>query len=294
MDPMASSKTIQPPEAKPVIGDRSASALSALERVLRHDRAILVVAIAVIATLAWTYLLFGASTSMSPFTMSTWRFPLPAIPAVTTSEWTPAYAILMLLMWWTMMIAMMLPSATPLVLLHARVTRQNRFRQDRRLTLGHSGIFLAGYLLVWLGFSGVATALQWRLEAFGLLDGMTMWSSSTQFSAGFLIAAGLYQLTPFKAICLRYCRSPIVYLSSHWREGNLGALRMGLAHGAFCLGCCWLLMSLLFVGGAMNLVWIAGLSIVVLIEKLVPAGQWLGRFFGVLLLIAGISLSLTV
>jgi predicted metal-binding membrane protein len=114
-----------------------------------------------------------------------------------------------------------------------------------------------------------------------------MWSANRWLSAGLLIAAGIYQLTPLKRVCLSHCRSPVHYLSAHWRQGHFGALRMGITHGTYCLGCCWLLMALLFVGGAMNLLWIAGLSVVVLTEKLVPAGLWIGRALGLLLLAAG-------
>lgn len=225
---------------------------------------------------------------MSTFAMTSWRFPLPAEESGAGTAWDLAHATLMLLMWWTMMIAMMLPSAAPFILLHARVTARAMGGPESRRDLGSSMIFLSGYLLVWLGFSVLATAIQWVLEASGLLDGIFMWSRNAWLSGCLLIATGLYQLTPIKAVCLSHCRSPVTYLSSHWKNGSLGALAMGLAHGAYCLGCCWLLMALLFVGGAMNLVWIAGLSIIVLIEKLAPAGLHLGRTLGMLLVAVGI------
>jgi predicted metal-binding membrane protein len=184
-------------------------------------------------------------------------------------------------MWWVMMIAMMLPSAVPFVLIHARVA--GRAGEPASL----SGAFLVGYLSNWLAFSVIAAGLQWVLEMTGLMHAAMMWSANRWLSAGLLICAGLYQLTPAKSVCLSHCRSPVHYLSSHWRAGHLGALRMGITHGTYCLGCCWLLMALLFVGGAMNLLWIAGLSIVVLIEKLIPAGVWFSRLLGAALIAAG-------
>lgn len=286
MDPTASSRTTGLPDrpSPDVVSLRSGRFLGWL----RHDRAILVAAIAVIAALAWAHLLRGAGTGMSTFAMTSWRFPLPAEESGAGTAWDLAHATLMLLMWWTMMIAMMLPSAAPFILLHARVTARAMGGPEPRRDLGSSMIFLSGYLLVWLGFSVLATAIQWVLEASGLLDGIFMWSRNAWLSGCLLIATGLYQLTPIKAVCLSHCRSPVTYLSSHWKNGSLGALAMGLAHGAYCLGCCWLLMALLFVGGAMNLVWIAGLSIIVLIEKLAPAGLHLGRTLGMLLVAVGI------
>jgi predicted metal-binding membrane protein len=236
-------------------------------------------ALVVIVALSWLYLLTGAGTGMNPFAMTAW---LPRFdPASAASGWTPTYAALMALMWWAMMIAMMLPSATPFVLIHARVAE----RAQQPTTV--SAIFLVGYLLVWLVFSIAAAAAQWVLEASHLFDSAMMWSANRWLSAGLLIAAGIYQLTPLKRVCLSHCRSPVHYLSAHWRQGHFGALRMGITHGTYCLGCCWLLMALLFVGGAMNLLWIAGLSVVVLTEKLVPAGLWIGRALGLLLLAAG-------
>ena len=203
----------------------------------------------------------------------------------------------MLAMWWVMMIAMMVPSAAPMILLYARVSRHNQKAavQDPAdgPVLVPTAVFLAGYLLSWLLFSLVATALQWALEQAGLVHGMMMWSNSHTLSGVFLLAAGAYQLSPLKNTCLTHCRSPVSYLSAHWRKGRLGALRMGLAHGLYCVGCCWFLMLLLFVGGIMNLVWIAGLAIVVLLEKLMPQGGAIARIFGALMLASGAYLLLS-
>ncbi len=142
-----------------------------------------------------------------------------------------------------------------------------------------TGYFLAGYLLAWGGFSLAAVALQRLLEQTELLSAM-MHSTSALLGGGLLIVAGLWQLTPLKHACLRHCRSPVTYISSHWRRGRLGALRMGIGHGGFCLGCCWFLMVLLFYGGVMNLYWIIGLAVYVLIEKTLPVGQRLAVLIG--------------
>jgi predicted metal-binding membrane protein len=202
--------------------------------------------------------------------------------------WTPGYAVLMFFMWWIMMMAMMLPSAAPMILLFAMVNRKQR---EKGAPYVPTGIFAAGYVLVWGAFSLVAVGAQWGLERSGLMSS-TMASTSAMLGAGLLIGAGIYQLTPLKHACLRHCRSPIFFISHHWRPGDLGALRMGVAHGAFCTGCCWFLMALLFYGGVMNLYWIVGIALFVLLEKTIPAGHWLGRITGVLLIAWGGALML--
>ena len=173
--------------------------------------------------------------------------------------------------------------------LHARVARHG---QERGGASGRASTaaFVAGYLACWLGFSAIATLLQFGLERFGLLDGMMMWSTERWLTAGLLIGAGLYQLSPLKSVCLTQCRSPAEFLARHWRPGRLGAFRLGVRHGAYCLGCCWALMLLLFAAGIMNLLWIAGLSILVLLEKLAPFGAALTKPLAVLLLFAGAAL----
>jgi predicted metal-binding membrane protein len=193
-------------------------------------------------------------------------------------------------MWWVMMIAMMVPSAAPMILLYARVARPQEQRQRNSGSLAPTAAFAAGYLVCWLGFSAAATALQFALERRELVDGMMMWSTERWLTAGLLFAAGLYQLSPVKMACLAQCRSPAEFLARHWRPGRGGAFRMGVEHGTYCLGCCWALMLLLFAAGIMNLVWIAGLSILVLAEKVVPVGTALPRAIGVLLLIGAAAL----
>ena len=142
----------------------------------------------------------------------------------------------------------------------------NRKQRDKGAPYVPTGIFAAGYLLVWGAFSLVAVSTQWGLERSGLLSS-TMASTSVLLGAGLLIAAGIYQLTPLKHACLRHCRSPFAFVTQHWRPGDLGALRMGIEHGAFCTGCCWFLMALLFYGGIVNLYWIIGLAVYVLLER---------------------------
>lgn len=243
--------------------------------------------LAIIALLAWIYVLTGAGTGMSVRAMTVWAFPPPIMPAVSAG-WSIDFALLMLAMWWVMMVAMMVPSAAPVILLYARVTRHAQAKGQIETVIVPTAWFALGYLASWLAFSVAAVVLQWTLERLGLLHAMMMWSLDRWLSAGLLIAAGLYQLTPLKHMCLRHCRSPAGFLSQHWRKGQLGAFRMGLDHGVYCVGCCWFLMALLFAGGVMNLVWIAGLAIFVLIEKLAPHGQWIARTGGALCMGGGI------
>jgi predicted metal-binding membrane protein len=218
---------------------------------------------------------------------------------ISRVTWTHGYAFLMFSMWWLMMTAMMLPSAVPMVLLHAVVTRKGLARADlagpnapsHRLLLTTIA-FLAGYLAMWGALSLVAVVAQWALARGELLSAMMM-STSKFLSSGLLLAAGVWQLTPFKTACLRHCRSPISFLSTHWHPGVGGAFRMGMEHGVFCLGCCWLLMALLFYGGVMNLIWIIGLALLVLVEKVMPAGLAFGRVTGLLLSAWGVWLGFT-
>lgn len=198
-------------------------------------------------------------------------------------SWTPGYAAMVFMMWWIMMLAMMLPSASPTILLFAKINRKHR---DSGEPFVSAGTFTLGYILVWGLFSAIATALQWALAESALLS-MTMASTSNALSAMILITAGLWQVTPLKRACLRHCRSPFHFVVQGFPAGELGALRMGLEHGAFCLGCCWFLMILLFYAGVMNLIWIAGLAIFILIEKTAPAGEWIGMLAGVVLIAWG-------
>jgi predicted metal-binding membrane protein len=245
---------------------------SSLERVLRHDRLIVAVGLAGAVALAWVYLAADAGIDMSMAGM-----PMDPMP------WSTFHAALLFTMWWVMMIAMMVPSATPMVLLFTAIKRKQGASVSPAV---EAWVFLGGYLLIWASFSLVAVLAQRGLERAGLLD-MAMVSTSATLGGVILLVSGLYQFTPVKTACLRYCQSPVLFLSRYWRTGAAGALRMGLRHGGFCLGCCWFLMVLLFVAGVMNLAWIAAIALYVACEKLLPLGQRLSRAAGVALIVSG-------
>jgi predicted metal-binding membrane protein len=227
-------------------------------------------ALAGVTVLCWLYLFAEAADmrAMGDMTMA-----MPPKGAVDL--------VLLLVMWWIMMIGMMLPSAAPMILTFATVNARRRARAQPWVP---TALFAAGYVLAWGGFSIAATLAQWGLESAALVSPMAMSVTSTRLGGVLFLAAGLYQLTPLKHACLIACRSPFDFVINRWRHGAVGALRMGLEHGLSCLGCCWILMALLFVFGAMNLVWIAVLAIAVLVEKLLPFGEWTARIGGLLLM----------
>ncbi|MCZ6658599.1 MAG: DUF2182 domain-containing protein [Gammaproteobacteria bacterium] len=258
---------------------------TALETVVKQDRTILVAGLLAVIALSWLWLLLGAGMEMDAFEMTRQSEPVVALsvmpsPMIQFVEWTFGYALLMVFMWWVMMVAMMLPSASPMLLLFAIINRKQR---SRGRPFVPTGVFAAGYLIVWGLFSVIATLLQWALEGTGLLSSM-MVSTSALLGGCLLLAAGAWQLTPIKQACLRHCRSPIAFLSGNWRNGRGGAFLMGVRHGVYCLGCCGFIMGLLFYGGVMNLYWIIGLAVFVLIEKLTPAGHWISKAVGIGLL----------
>jgi predicted metal-binding membrane protein len=252
------------------------------ERILRYERTIVVLALLGLILMAWLYVLTGSGLDMNPFDMTTWRIPaLFSIEIPTESDIAPIWSLLtwtlVVLMWWIMMIAMMTPGAAPMVLLFARALRQRPGRDLSGSTAAAIPLFVLGYLAVWLAFSLAASLIQWALVYVGFVSEMMMWSTNGRLSGGILIAAGVYQLTPLKTACLARCRSPVQFLAANWRNGATGAFRMGIEHGAFCLGCCLFLMLLLFVGGVMNMVWIAGLTAYVALEKLTKWGTHFAR-----------------
>ena len=249
---------------------------SLVERALRYDRLLVIAGVLAVIVLSWTYLLAGAGTMQE---MDGMLMPMSSGP------WTAGRALVMLLMWTVMMAAMMLPSAAPMILFYAAIARG---RDTSGMPATSSGIFAAGYVAIWTAFSLAAVALQYGMERLALLSPM-METTSKTLAGGILIAAGLYQWSPLKKTCLQSCRSPLEFVLTHWRSGARGAFVMGLLHGVYCVGCCWMLMLLLFVGGIMNLGWIAGLAILVLAEKLAPAGHWIGRGAGLLLIGWGIA-----
>lgn len=223
------------------------------ERIALRSRAVSLAGLAALIVLAWLYLFLGAGMSaMAGMPVS------PSFGTVAT-------------MWWVMMVAMMMPAASPTILLYARVHRHSTGLEHRPPTAA----FLAGYLMAWLGFALIAAGLQTLL-----VSPMKMSLAGRDAAGALCILAGLYQISPFKDACLRHCRSPGSFISRHYRPGSLGALRLGMLHGSYCVGCCWLLMALLFVGGVMNLIWAAGLTLLVAAEKLLPGGLWLARIAG--------------
>ncbi|MCI0431006.1 MAG: DUF2182 domain-containing protein [Rhodospirillales bacterium] len=245
----------------------------AWQLVLERERRVTTAALALVAALAWAYLLLGAGTpemgGMDPDMV------------MTPAPWSADYAAAIFLMWWIMMAAMMLPSAAPVILLYDRVARRVE-GAGGKATLQ----FASGYLLIWGTFSLAAAAMHWGLDQSGLLT-MGMAAASSVLGGLVLVAAGLWQLTPIKHACLIRCQNPLHFLAHHWRRGRFAPLRMGLGHGLHCLGCCWVLMGLLLYGGIMNLAWIGGLALYILLEKTVPARHWLSRAAGWAMILAG-------
>ena len=248
----------------------------------RRDRAIVGATLVALTALAWGYVLWlAADVNMGGMDMSGFRMiptgmglMMPASSPWTTIEFAFAFA-----MWAVMMIGMMTPSSMPMILLYARVGRQAAVAGR---PLAATGWFAAGYLLIWIAFALAATLAQWALERVSLLT-PAMASATDMFGGIVLIAAGLYQWTPFKEVCLRQCQTPWLFIQRHggFRGGAPGSVALGIRHGLDCVGCCWALMALLFVGGVMNVIWIAAISFFVLIEKIVPAGRVISRIAGV-------------
>ena len=257
---------------------------ASLELILKRDRRTTLFGLALVITLAWSYVLSGAGMGMNALDMT--RMASHETMDMPQATWSLDYGVLMFVMWWVMMAAMMLPSAGPVILLAAELNRKSH---ANHAPYGSSGFFVAGYLLVWGVFSLVATIAQWGLTEIGLLSSM-MQSNDSRFAGALLIAVGIWQLTPIKRACLGHCRSPIMFLTKRRRKGNAGSVMMGMEHGAYCLGCCWVLMTLLFVGGVMNLYWIAGLAAYVLAEKALPFGHEIGRVAGLISVLLGSTL----
>lgn len=245
-----------------------------IEAALRNDRRVALGGLAAVVLLAWFYLWHSAA-GMGHASMTMAVMPRAADASALA---------LTFVMWAVMMVGMMLPSAAPAILLYGALVRKNGARGT---VLPGVWIFAGAYLLVWTGFSAVATLLQAALERASLLT-PAMAAASAGLGAFALVAAGLYQLTPLKQTCLRKCRTPLQFFVTRWRGGRVGAFRMGLEHGAYCVGCCWVLMLLLFVAGVMNLAWVALIAAFVFAEKLLPAGRLVSRSAGAVLILSGI------
>ena len=245
-----------------------------IEGLLGRDRWIVLSTLGLIVTGCWAYLLAGVDMSGMGHAMEGMHMP-----------WTLAHSAAMAAMWTSMMAAMMLPSATPMILLFAAVGRKTRAEGGPPAPVWLFGL---GYLLVWTGFALVAAGLQWALDRAMLLS-PDMALAARPLAGALLVLAGVYQLTPLKNACLRQCRSPMAFVMTRWRTGGGGALRMGSEHGLFCLGCCWCLMLLLFVGGVMNVVWIVALTLYVLAEKTLFRTPWLERAGAAALIVWGLA-----
>ncbi len=247
---------------------------SAIANGARHDRIIVMAAVAAATVVAWIYVAIQ-SQGMSD---------VSAAAQLQIKAWTTVDLVVLFVMWTIMMIGMMLPSAVPLILNFAAETRQDR--QETRVLAPTTALVL-GYVAVWTCFSVVATIAQWALHEAALISPM-MVSTSPVLSGTLLLAAGAYQLTPMQYNLLKRCRQPLEFLRLHWREGTGGAFVMGLEHGMYCLGCCFVLMGILFFGGVMNLLLLAAVTVFVLFEKALPFGNVAGLVSGPLMIAAGI------
>lgn len=231
----------------------------------KRDRITILSALVGVIVLAWAYVLYLWA-----------KMPMMNADApgaiMQLYPWTPVDFVFVYLMWAVMMVGMMLPGAVPMTLLYAGMVRK---AERQGSPMAPTGAFVAGYLALWSVFSVGATVVQWGLHAAAMLSPM-MVAKSHVVGAGILFVAGLYQLTPWKAACLDHCRTPANFIAEHWRPGISGAFRLGLHHGVFCLGCCWAMMGLLFVGGVMNVLWIVAITVFVFLEKVLPVGVWIG------------------
>lgn len=255
-----------------------AGAQLSVERLLSRQGLIAGLALAIVAALAWRWL---ATSGMPAMPMDE-----RGMGAMALNPWSGAYLGPAFVMWAIMMVAMMLPSAMPMILLHARIDRTARSGQR----LAHTALFTLAYLLVWTGFSAAAALAQALLIDVGLLSAASLAFGDRLLAATLLVGAALYQLSPAKAACLDQCRSPIHFIMHFWSPGALGALRLGLVHGLYCVGCCWGMMLLLFAAGVMNLAWIALLAAVVLIEKAAPPKWQANKLIAGFLLIGALAI----
>ncbi len=259
---------------------------------LKRDRLVIVAALLAISALAWFEVVRRARQMTGSLAMSGMADMSPAsmsMLAPALGSWTDAHFLTMFTMWVVMMVAMMTPTITPVVIVHAQLSRQ---ALQLREPFTATAWFVCGYCAAWTLFSIVATLAQWGLDSLALITPM-MASSSRRFGGAVLITAGIYQWLPLKNACLAQCRSPLFFIQQHggFRADVPGALRIGCLHGLYCIGCCWALMALLFVGGVMNLLWIAAITIFVLLEKLLPHVRALSRLAGLMAITAGTYLA---
>jgi predicted metal-binding membrane protein len=263
--------------------ERGAGGVSRALAAAMRERAVVILLLVAVSVLAWTYTAHQAHL-MDEMNAAMWRDMDMSMNGMEPS-WSPLDAFLLFVMWTVMMAAMMVPGTAPMVMAFATI---NRRRRERGALSVPTVIFLAGYLAIWVGFSILATALQWLLQRLDLVTTM-MQSGSYYLSAALFVAAGLYQFSPLKQACLAYCRSADGFILSEWRDGALGAAIMGARHGLFCLGCCAALMVLLFAVAVMDLRWVAALAVLVTAEKLLPGARFWRLVIGGGLLAAGMA-----
>ena len=249
--------------------------MDSLAAVLKRDRLIVGAGLVLVSAFAWCYTV-DTARQMGGLAMQ--------MGQPDANAWSVASLPPLFVMWVVMMVAMMIPSAAPMILTFAAVARNRRQHQRPYVPVA---VFVSGYFVVWGGFSAVATVTQWILHRAALLSSM-MVASSALLGGVILLLAGVFQFTALKRNCLTRCRAPLEFITTRWREGWGGAFTMGLEHGLFCTGCCWALMALLFVLGVMNLLWIAILTILVGLEKILPRRAYLSRGAGVLLALWGL------
>lgn len=243
-----------------------------LEKILKNDRLIIIAGIAVVSLISWTY--------MAKMTVTTGSL----ISVHAAHAWQINDLVSHFMMWLVMMVAMMLPTAGPMVLTFAFISRDRRQNQQPYVK---TSIFVMGYLIVSVGYSLLVTLLQWWLHHHALLTSIGA-SNSNLFTGALLVAAGVFQWSKIKQACLRFCRNPFNFLMVNWKGGIPGAWHMGIKHGLLCAGCCWALMLLMFVGGVMNLLWMIVITTIILIEKVAPRGDIFAKAAGVALAAIGI------
>ena len=247
---------------------------TAVESALGHERAFVVAGLVGVSLIAWVYLISEAET-----------FHRAGVGLPRMELWSPGDFVLVFLMWSIMMVAMMVPSASPMVLTYATIRRKQHPDEG---AFGATGAFLLGYVILWTAFSALATVAQWGLQRAALISSAGE-STNAVFAGGLLLVAGIFQWTPWKRACLTRCRSPFLFIMTSWRDGTRGALMMGLEHGVFCLGCCWALMAVAFALGVMNLWWMAALTLLIAAENLLPQGELFSRVTGAALLACGVA-----
>lgn len=279
---------------------------TALEMLLRRDRVVVALSLLALTAVTWLYILWlaagmdgipvtpapgggmGAGTAMDMGTGGDMGMDMStaSVPYVAFGPWSASTFAYAFVMWAVMMVGMMTPAATPMILLYARVGRQSALGDK---PFAATGFFAGGYLSAWILFAALATSGQWLLEEALLLTPM-LTSASRFLTAIILVSAGLLQWTPLKDACLRQCQAPLLFIQNHggFRRKAGDAYRLGLLHGLYCVGCCWALMALLFIGGVMNVLWIAAIAIFVLAEKVVPGGRLLSRIAGAVIVMAGL------